>query len=156
LKHKSIGFYKPLSNKHIDSYMKRRRAKFSTTLVSIYETNNVFASGASETSAFIMASDQSPTNLKDCFWIFFLNHDTACLHGPEKYAKLYHLPIYYIDIQRVKRGFYNLYLTLLVNNPSEMEPGKITELYMKTLESKILEHPEFWLWSHRRWKDSRN
>jgi KDO2-lipid IV(A) lauroyltransferase len=99
-----------------------------------------------------MAADQSPSNVKDCYWIDFLNQETACLHGPEKYARLHELPVYYIDIQWQKRGYYKLYLSLLTDKPLELEPGKLTELYMKTLESRIKEKPEYWLWSHRRWK----
>lgn len=155
LKHNAIAFYKPLSNKYIDKYLRRRREKYHCTLASIKGTNVTFSETVNNTSVYIMAADQSPSNTKECFWIDFLNQDTACLHGPEKYARLYNLPVYYIDIQRQKRGFYKLYVSLLTGKPQDLEPGKLTEMYMKTLEARIKEKPEFWLWSHKRWKRKR-
>ena len=81
--------------------------------------------------------------------------ETACIHGPEKYAKMYNYPIIFIDIQRVKRGFYEIELSTLVENPIELTNGEITKLYMNKLEEVIRKNPENWLWSHRRWKHKR-
>jgi KDO2-lipid IV(A) lauroyltransferase len=156
LKHRAIAFYKPLTNKYLDRYVKNLRAKHNCTLASIKETYDIFSEYSCKKAAFIMAADQSPTNIKDCFWIDFLNQDTACLHGPEKYARMHNLPVYYIDIQPEKRGYYKLYLSPLCMDPKDLEPGKLTELYMRTLESKIFEKPEYWLWSHKRWKRKRS
>jgi len=156
LKHQSVAFYKPLSNKFIERYMKRRRAKYNCTLASIYNTFETFTDNVDKPSVFIMVADQSPTNLAESHWITFLKQDTACLHGPEKYARLHNLPVYYIDIQRVKRGYYVLHASLLAENPNMLEPGKLTEMYMRTLEQRIVAQPQYWLWSHRRWKRKRH
>jgi KDO2-lipid IV(A) lauroyltransferase len=102
-----------------------------------------------------MASDQSPTNLNDCYWIDFLNQDTAWLHGPEKYARKYNWPVIYVDIRKVKRGFYELELVTLTNDPASLPNGEITRLYVQHLEKSILAEPAYWLWSHKRWKHRR-
>lgn len=151
-----VAFYKPLSNKWVDKYAKLSRSKFRTQLASIKETSLTFQNKVNAPSAFIMAADQSPSNLKDSIWVNFLNHETACLHGPEKYSRRYNLPVIYVDIQKVKRGYYELTLVKICDNPNELEQGVITTKYMKLLEQSILKEPAFWIWSHKRWKHRRN
>jgi len=151
-----VGFYKPLSNKITDEYVKKHRAKFNTRLASIRQTAATFQELAQTPVLYIMAADQSPSNIRDCYWVDFLNHDTACLHGPEKYARKFDIPVLYVEVGKVKRGFYELNSTIITENPSELHEGEITRLYMKYLETTILKEPAYWLWSHKRWKHSRN
>lgn len=153
--HPNIAFYKPLTNVYIDKYMQKRRAKCNTRLVPIYVTAKSFEENKNQVCAYLMAADQSPSNVKKAYWILFLNQDTACLHGPEKYAKMLNLPVLYLDIQRVRRGFYELETSILTEQPLEQKESGITEMYMRKLESIILAKPENWLWSHKRWKKTR-
>jgi Kdo2-lipid IVA lauroyltransferase/acyltransferase len=150
-----VALYKPLSNKLVDDFSKKHRAKFNTRLASIRNTASLFNELSGKPNAYIMASDQSPTNLKDCFWIDFLNHDTPWLHGFEKYARKYNLPVLYVDIQKIKRGFYELELIVLTENPSSLPEGEITNRYVEHLKQTILADPAYWLWSHKRWKHKR-
>jgi KDO2-lipid IV(A) lauroyltransferase len=144
-----------MSNKRVDVFAKKHRAKFNTKLASIKETALTFNELSGTPHAYIMASDQSPTNLNDCYWIDFLNQDTAWLHGPEKYARKYNWPVIYVDIRKVKRGFYELELVTLTNDPASLPNGEITRLYVQHLEKSILAEPAYWLWSHKRWKHRR-
>jgi KDO2-lipid IV(A) lauroyltransferase len=155
LKYPIVAFYKPFSNIWVDVYAKGHRAKFNTKLASIGETSKTFAELDGKLYAYIMASDQSPVNLKNCYWIDFLNHDTPWLYGPEKYARKYNMPVVYVDIQKVKRGFYDIKLVLITDDPSALPDGEITKLYVQHLEKSILKAPAFWLWSHKRWKYKR-
>lgn len=150
-----VVFYKPLSNKWIDKYARWSRAKHSSQLVSVFQTAEVFKEHVSQNSIFIMAADQSPSNIDKAIWVDFLGRKTAFLHGPEFYAKKYNLPVVFVDIQRKKRGYYELELEVLAENPSDFKEGEITQLYAKKLEAAILNKPEDWLWSHRRWKHVR-
>ncbi len=154
-KHKSVGLYKPLSNKYIDAYMRKTRAAWGMNLVSIQETSRFFEKNKSETSIYFMIADQSPSNIKDAYWVDFLNQDTACLHGPENYSKKYDLPVVYGHVERVKRGYYSISISLVEPNSNEKASGEITKAYMKILEDYILKKPENWLWSHKRWKKKR-
>lgn len=155
IKYPIIAFYKPMSNALFDNYAKKHRAKFNTKLASIRGTSATFEELAGTPNAFIMAADQSPSNIKDCYWINFLYQDTAWLHGPEKYARKFNLPVIFIDIQKSKRGFYELNLIVLAENPASLPDGEITRLYVQQLEKSILQEPAYWLWSHRRWKHKR-
>jgi Kdo2-lipid IVA lauroyltransferase/acyltransferase len=151
-----IVFYKPLSNKVIDKYMIRSRESFNCHMIPIVDTYNTFNRLKNEVGAFFMVADQSPSNMRRSYWYDFLNQDTPFLHGPEKYARLYNLPVVNIEIKRVKRGYYELYFSLLADNPLELPDGEITHRYAMKLESTIKADPTIWLWSHRRWKRTRS
>ena len=149
-----VAFYKRINNKYIDKLVRWNRSKFGTTLASINETSLTFEKFKDNKTIFLMASDQGMPKefYRKAFWIKFLNRDTPFLHGMEKYAKLYNLPVVYIEVQRVKRGYYTVELSVLTTKPNELEKGVLTEMYARKLESIILRQPENWLWSHNRWK----
>lgn len=155
IKHRAIAIYKPLSNKYIDNFIKRTRAENGTLLKSIHKTSETFENFNNQTCIFLLVADQSPSSTKKAIWVDFLNQDTACLHGPEKYAKIYNYPVIYLDIHRVKRGYYELTAEKLLDNPAALEKGMVTKIYMNKLEEVIREKPEDWLWSHKRWKRKR-
>lgn len=151
-----IAIYKPLSNKHLNNYIKKNRSRLGTELVSIYDTARTFIANKDKKKNYVMASDQSPSNSKKAYWVNFLGRDTAFLHGLELYARKYNYPAVFVDIQRVKRGHYELELTLLSDEPQKLKDGELTKLFAKKLEEVIRKKPEDWLWSHKRWKLSRN
>ena len=147
-----VGFYKPLTNPYADRFISKNRSRTGVTLASIYKTARAFENLKDTPTIYIMAADQSPSNSKKSYWINFLGRDTAFLHGPEDYARKYDIPLVYTEIQRIKRGYYELNLTILADKPTELKEGEITRRYAKMLETQILKKPENWLWSHRRWK----
>ncbi|MCF6170983.1 MAG: lysophospholipid acyltransferase family protein [Bacteroidales bacterium] len=152
LKQDVVALYKPLSNKYVDRFVRRNRSRTGAFLGSIYKTARIFEDRKDKVTAYILASDQSPSNAKRSVWVQFLGRETAFLHGPEIYARKYNYPVVFVDIQRVRRGFYTMFFTILSDKPNEMKPGEITALYAKKLEEIIRQKPENWLWSHRRWK----
>jgi len=153
--HPIYALYKPLSNKYIDRFVKWSRSKNGTTLASIYKTGFAFEESRNKASIYIMAADQSPTNAKKSYWVDFMGRDTAFLHGPEKYARLLNMPVLYANVQRVKRGYYTLELSVLTDEPLSLPEGEITRRYAEKLEELIRKTPGSWLWSHRRWKLTR-
>ncbi len=150
--HKCIGFYKPLSNSYIDDYIKKSRAVWGMHLKSIRETAFSFEEKQERPSIYIMIGDQNPSNIKKAHWVDFLNQDTACLHGIDLYSRLYNYPVIYGEVQRIKRSYYEVKISVLTENPREYKEGEITMLVMKHLESIIRKKPQDWLWSHKRWK----
>jgi|TARA_Y100000031_G_C8231595_1_gene391164 KDO2-lipid IV(A) lauroyltransferase len=149
-------FYKPLSNKYVDRYIRNIRSKSGSELVSIYNTAKVFERNADMAVGYVMVADQSPSSQRRAYWVNFLGCETAFLHGPEFYARRYDIPIVFIDIQRVKRGYYELTCSVISDNPKNTAEGEITTRYAQKLEEAILIKPENWLWSHRRWKLNRD
>jgi Kdo2-lipid IVA lauroyltransferase/acyltransferase len=147
-----VAFYKPMSNIYIDRFARRSRSKFGTTLASIKETSLTFERFKDIPTVYLMAADQSPSNHSKAIWVNFLGIETSFLHGPEKHAVINNFPVFYIHVERVKRGYYTCELSLLAGNPSELPEGEITRRYAAKVESIIRNKPENWLWSHRRWK----
>ena len=155
-KHKCVGLYKPLTNKFIDKYIVKARAVGGIELVSIKKTGLIFKREKTEPNMYIMVSDQSPSNLERAQWFTFLNQDTAWLHGADFYARRYKLPVIYGDVQRVKRGYYEVTLRDVEANPENAEQSEITRKFMEIMEEIIIKNPANWLWSHKRWKHKRN
>lgn len=91
----------------------------------------------------------------NAFWTTFLNQDTCFYRGAEKVAVKYDMPVIFINIARKKRGFYELEYSLISEHPREEEPNAIIARYAAMLEEAIRVKPEYWLWSHRRWKHKR-
>ncbi|MCX6243273.1 MAG: lysophospholipid acyltransferase family protein [Bacteroidetes bacterium] len=152
MKHVPVGFYKPLSNKKVDAYVQRTRVQGRSKLVSITNTAAVFNTDYGEPAAFYMVADQSPSSVRLAYWLNFLGQDTAVLHGPEKYARIHNFPVVFAFSRKVSRGKYRVRFSMLVEDPSTTKMGEITEKYMRALEKVILEEPEYYLWSHKRWK----
>ena len=151
----TYAIYKPLSNQFMDKKMRKTRGKFGLELIPMKWTKKYFSEITSTPRAIIFAADQSPSNPKRCYFTNFLNQDTAVQFGVEKYAKEYNWPVVYGEIRKIKRGYYEVEYKVISENPSELEYGEITELHTKALENSILKAPEYWLWSHRRWKHKR-
>lgn len=152
ISHQAAALYLPLTNKYSENYGLKRRCRFGMKLVAVQETKSIFTVSPGKPLAIIMAADQSPSNLEKAIWVNFLHRDTPCLHGPEAYAHKTGLPVLYLKISKIKRGFYSLEFETLVDDPANCKPGEITGLYFTRLEKDIIAKPEYWLWSHRRWK----
>ncbi len=147
-----IAFYKPLSNPMVDRFLRWSRSRFGTTLAPIYETSNTFEKFKGTPSIYLMAADQSPAKAEKAYWVNFLNRKTAFLHGPEKHARNNNYPVVFVEIQRVKRGKYEMMLSVIADDVQHLADGEITRRYAQKLESVIRANPANWLWSHKRWK----
>jgi len=150
-----LGFYKPLSNPYIEAYGREKRSKFGMVLIPIGDTSKAFDQYEDKKSTFVFVSDQSTWSDK-AHWVQFLGQDTACPPGADKYAHKLQCPVFFTDIQRVKRGYYEVNVSLLWDGMEKIESEEITRRYMKTVENIIRKKPEDWLWSHKRWKKKRN
>lgn len=156
IKHQSIAIYKQLSNKYFDKKMRVTRGRFGLIMISTKKVKETFEAFKTELTATIFGSDQSPGKVDNSYWMTFLNQDTAVLFGTEKYAKEYNFPVLFGTIHKVKRGFYNFQFSLVEENPVSSPYGAITEKATRMLEAEIIREPQYWLWTHRRWKHKRS
>lgn len=154
IKRHIVGIYKPLSNTYIEKYGFKKRGQFGIELVPIGETSVVFERLKETSAAYFFISDQN-TNSDKAHWVIFLNQDTACPYGGDKYARMYDYPAYYLDMQRVKRGCYQLTFEHIAENVRTLPDEEVTRRFMVRLEKTILSKPENWLWTHKRWKKKR-
>jgi len=155
LQHKIIGIYKPLSNNYFNGKLIKSRERFGMKLCPIKETKAYLDKDFGKPKGTIFAIDQSPGNPEKSYWMQFLNQDTPVLFGAEKYAKAYQSPVIFCTINKVKRGYYQGVLQLIEEFPQDTAYGSITTRNTLTLEKDIIENPEYWLWTHRRWKHKR-
>ncbi|MCR4659050.1 MAG: lysophospholipid acyltransferase family protein [Bacteroidales bacterium] len=154
LLHHGVGVGKPLNDRLVANWVTRRRTRYGTEVVDQTNVRQCFEyyHRYNVPCAYMMLSDQSPSNPYKSYWTQFLNHDTAFLYGAEHFARKYNYPVLYYSVRKVSRGRYEVTFSELCNNPGEAPQYSITQAYTERLERQIEERPEFWLWSHRRWK----
>lgn len=158
INHHAVGVGKPLDNKGFGKFITSRRARFGTEIVDQTNVRQVmdFYHSHQVPVAYMMLSDQSPSNPHRSYWTQFLSQDTPFLFGAEHFARKYNMPVILYDVTKLRRGYYNVRFSLLTDNPNSMPEGEITRLYAQHLEQIIHNKPQYWLWSHRRWKLTRN
>jgi KDO2-lipid IV(A) lauroyltransferase len=156
-KYKFSTIYKPLKNKFFDRFINNLRSKYGTALVPmsfiIREIINDRKNNIKTFSAFI--ADQTPVESEIRYWTNFLNQDTPVYLGAEKIASRYDMAVVFFNLQKIKRGYYNLKIELLFDHTAGLPEHIITETHVRRLEEIIKEKPEYWIWSHRRWKHKR-
>ena len=150
--HQLAGIYTPLTNKFFENKMIQSRSKYGMLLIPTSEVKEFYKNQPTIPTMMIYGSDQSPRSSKKSYWTRFLNQDTAVSYGAEKYSKEFNYPLFYGAIKKVKRGFYEVTLKLIEDKPQQTQPGEMTEKHVRILENQILEQPEHWLWTHKRWK----
>ena len=157
VRHHGVGVGKPLDNKSVASYLTKRRIRYGTEVVDHTNVRDVmeYYHKYHVPVAYMMLSDQSPTNPHKSYWTNFLNQDTAFLFGAEHFARKYNMPVVYYQVEKTKRGHYQIHLHEICGCPESMPQYAITQRYVDLLEQAIHKHPEYWLWSHRRWKLTR-
>jgi KDO2-lipid IV(A) lauroyltransferase len=154
--YKGVAIYSQLKDAFFEKVMLASRSRFGMLLLPKQDTKTYFAEHHQELNVFYIATDQSPSNPDYAHWMTFLGQDTSVFLGTEKYSKLYNYPVIYGKINHLKRGYYDMEFILVVDDPKDTAPGEITERHTQELEKIILEKPEYWLWTHRRWKHQRN
>ena len=153
-KNTTIGVYKPLSDKRTERMMNNARIRFGCSIIPVQNTLRTVIDYTKREEPFllIMIADQTPPSKEIQYWTQFLNQDTAMYLGIEKIAKKFDLPVYFCDMKKVKRGQYEVEFKTVTSNPTELGPYEITNIHTRLLEEQIINQPEYWLWSHRRWK----
>ena len=153
LNEKMFSVYKPLNNTQSDRLMLNARARFGANIIPMQQFPKVVLKNKNRGAVHLMVADQSPHRSKLDFFCTFLNQDTPVFLGAEKLMKAADLNLYFVEVHRVKRGFYEMKIVPL-NEQSTNEKGQATKMHLSHLEKMIINQPESWLWSHRRWKHS--
>ena len=145
--------YKKINNKTFDQFYQRLRGRAADPL----EMKHVFRqlmgdvqNGQNFIAYFI--SDQRPLKHEIKHWVNFLNQDTPVMLGTEKIAVKMKTAVFYMEISRIKRGFHRVSFELLYEDSTKTKPFEITDRFMQRLEQSIQEHPDQYLWTHKRWK----
>jgi KDO2-lipid IV(A) lauroyltransferase len=150
--HQAFGIGMPMTSKFWDQKVNNQRQRFGMKVVHAKNYKTAFESYKEKPFAILNLSDQAPPDAEKSYWTTFLNQPTPVLFGTEFMANEYDFSVVFFIVRKRKRGYYELELKLITDNPIELNYGEITEFHTKLLEKEIIQHPEFWLWSHKRWK----
>jgi Kdo2-lipid IVA lauroyltransferase/acyltransferase len=144
--------YKPLHDQWAERLMLKVRSRFGARLVPAKELLADFLRRRAIVRAVAMNADQAPVSTDQRYWTKFLGQDTAFYIGAEQIARATRLPILYMVMRRVKRGFYEVEIRSLWDGREALQPNDITERYARACEIDVLKAPADWLWSYRRWR----
>jgi len=152
IKHTPLALYSPLRNKFWNERITSSRSKYGLHMLRIDSILQKMKSQKKEQFAVIFGSDQSPKKSQLAHFTSFLNQETAVAYGAERMAREFDIPIIAGSNLKVSRGHYKVIYTLISDDHSKFKKGEITTAFTELLEKDILGAPQYWLWSHRRWK----
>lgn len=154
LKHRVEALYTAFQNRFFDAKMRVSRSRFGFKMIPT-STKEELDPDNGKPKLAIFAIDQCPRKTQRVHWMTFLNQETAVQFGAEKYARTHDTPVFFGNIYKVKRGHYEVKYELICEDPKEMEHGEIIAEGTRRLEKTIRNQSAYWLWSHKRWKHSR-
>ena len=132
--------------------MLKIRSRFGARLVPAKELLADFLRRRGIVRAVAMNADQAPVSTDKRYWTQFLGQDTAFYIGAEQIARATRLPILYVAVRRIRRGYYDVELRPLWDGREVTGPNAVTERYARACEIDVLKSPADWLWSYRRWR----
>jgi KDO2-lipid IV(A) lauroyltransferase len=147
--------YHPLSSGFFEWITYKLRSRFGVGLIPMQVSIKEMIRRKDRLTATAFLADQTPSNKDASHWMPFLNQDTPVFLGTEKIAKKLNRPVVFVHSERIKRGYYQTWFTIITDNPQNTPDNWITEQHTHLLEKDIIACPELWLWSHRRWKHKR-
>jgi len=158
IKSKGYAVYKRLTNKYFDRLVKRIRAKYNSYLITTKETipTLIKAKQKGELTINGFVSDQSPKLQKAFHWNEFMNIKVPVHTGAEMLAKKLDMAVVFFSVKKIKRGYYETTFETITTTPNEYKDYEITDLFLKLVENCIYEAPEYYLWTHKRWKHRNN
>ncbi|HEY1196665.1 lysophospholipid acyltransferase family protein [Flavobacterium sp.] len=149
-----VAVYKKLANPYFDRLVRKIRSKYNTEMIETRKAIPTMAQNQRDgvLSMYGLASDQSPKLDRIFHSMKFMGVEVPVHTGAEMLAKKYDLAVIMVKVEKVKRGFYEATFLSLADNPKDFKDFEITEMYLKEVEKQILAKPEFYLWTHKRWK----
>jgi KDO2-lipid IV(A) lauroyltransferase len=148
------GIYKQIQNPYFNKLVHSIRSKFNATLITTKETIPTIITNSKnkKLSTYGFASDQSPKQGKAFHWAKFMGIEVPVHTGAEMLAKKYDMNVVFLKTKKIKRGYYEGTIEILSENAKEVPNYELTDQFLKLVEQQIYEAPEYYLWTHKRWK----
>ena len=149
-----VGAYTKLSNPYYDKLIRKNRNRFGGEFVQTSKTIKKLLKYKQENklSLYGLLSDQSPQVSKTHYWAPFLNVKVPIHTGAEMLAKKHNFTVVYMKVSKVKRSQYEVQFEILSKNPKDTPNFKITDDFLRRTEEQIFEKPEYYFWTHNRFK----
>lgn len=151
---KGYAVYQKVGNKYFDNLIKRVRSKWNTELIIQQETVKTVLRNQKEgiKAIFGMVSDQSPQISHTKYWSEFMGITVPIHTGVETLARKFDLAVVFIKVSKVKRGYYQAEFIPITTSGKQTKEHEITDAFLRLTEEQIKEAPQYYLWTHRRWK----
>ena len=159
LKHNIGSIFSTLKNEFFNRKITESRSRYGCELILKNRLLKYYEAKQAKPVGLVFIADQSPNynrNLKNYYWTNFLNQETVTAFGVERVAQNYDLPVVFFNIFKMRRGYYEVEFELVTDDPKNLPAGEITDRHLRCLERLIIQQPEYWLWSHRRWKHKKS
>lgn len=157
-KYKCCSIYKPLRDKHFNRFINNLRSKNNVIFTPMkYVVREIIENRRKNIrAAYGIIADQTPAKDEIRYYTTFLNQETPVFLGIEKIAAKYDMSVVFLNVQKVRRGYYKMTVELLFEQTTGLPEYNVTETHVKRLEEIIRKNPEYWTWTHRRWKYKRS
>ncbi len=146
------GVYKPLHSKVMDQFILETRSRYGGTAVPFKNTMKDLLRNRRKQRCLAMAADQAPISREKRYWTNFLGGPAPFYYGPQVIAQATNTPVVFMQVHRVKRGYYRVSFETLATPPYEKDSVELLNTYIDRSERAIRAQPETWLWSNRKWK----
>ncbi len=151
------AIYKKIANPYFDKLVRDIRSRFKAYLITTKETVPTIINNKNNNklSIYGFASDQSPKISSAFHWQKFMGIEVPVHTGAEMLSKKYDMNVIFLKVKKVKRGHYEASFEILSDKVQEVPNYEITDKFLKLVEQQIYEAPEYYLWTHKRWKHRR-
>ena len=146
--------YTKIQNKNFEDLIKNSRSKFGMICLKSTEIIKGIVKNVKQQKQglYLLVSDQSPQIQKNQYWTEFLNVKVPIFTGAEMISKKFDFAVVNMNTTKVKRGYYESEFELITDSPKELAKNEITNAYLRITEKHIYAQPNFYLWSHKRFK----
>ncbi|WP_109435400.1 lysophospholipid acyltransferase family protein [Aquimarina sp. AU119] len=150
----AVGIYKPIGNIYFDRLVRRIRARFGSRVVTNKNAMREITEDQTKDGLYMygLAADQSPKLHKAMYWTNFMGIKAPTFLGAEVLSKRLGINTYYLQVEKIKRGYYEATFVSITEDPKNCEDYSIVKKYLRLLEKQITNNPQYYLWSHKRWK----
>jgi Kdo2-lipid IVA lauroyltransferase/acyltransferase len=157
VKFNGFAIYKKIANPYFDKLVRKIRSRFKAYLITTKETVPIIIKNKSNNllSIYGFASDQSPKASSAFHWQKFMGIEVPVHTGAEMLSKKYNMNIIFLKVKKVTRGYYEASFEVLSENTQNVPDYEITDKFLELVEQQIYEAPEYYLWTHKRWKHRR-
>jgi KDO2-lipid IV(A) lauroyltransferase len=144
--------YMPIGSKLLNRLFIKIRSGTGAVLLPATDMKNSLIPYRNKLYMLGLVADQNPGYPNKAYWLNFFGKPTPFVKGPESGARKGNTPVLFCKFIKEKRGYYKIIFEMGEENPALLAEGEMTKKYVAYLSKFICEHPEMWLWSHRRWK----
>lgn len=149
--------YHALENEAFDRLLLRLRQRWGAECIPLVDIlrKTIEYKRRQQPTVIGYLGDQVPHWNNIHHWCWFLNHDTPVMTGTERIAIKNRQAVFFLEVHQTRRGYYEAEFKLITRHPEELKEFEATDIYHRMLEESIRQQPELWLWSHNRWKRTR-